>query len=148
MTRGKQRSCLAAAYALGLLVAIMAALTLKHTILKGETHPLVLELPSYKLPSLRSAILMMMDRAWVFIQKAGTVILLISIGLWALATYPKSAPPPEAVALQQQAAKLTGAAADQLQEQAGRLISHSALANSAAGTSRSLDRAGHPSAGV
>ncbi len=121
------------AYVLGLVAAIVAALALKHTILKGETHPLVLELPSYKLPSLRTAILLMLDRAWVFIRKAGTVILLISIALWALATYPKSAPPPEAVALQQQAAKLTGPAADELQDQAGRLISHSALANSAAG---------------
>ncbi len=121
------------AYTLGLVAAIVAALALKHTILKGETHPLVLELPSYKLPSLQTAVLLMLDRAWVFIRKAGTVILLISIALWALATYPKSAPPPEAVALQEQAAKLTGPSADELQEQAGRLISHSALANSAAG---------------
>jgi ferrous iron transport protein B len=121
------------AYTLGLVAAILAALALKHTILKGETHPLVLELPSYKLPSLRTALLMMLDRAWVFIRKAGTVILLISIALWALATYPKSAPPAEAVALEEQAAKLTGPGADQLQEQAGRLISHSALENSAAG---------------
>ncbi|HUJ72120.1 MAG TPA: ferrous iron transport protein B [Verrucomicrobiae bacterium] len=121
------------AYTLGLVMAIVAALALKHTILKGETHPLVLELPSYKLPSLRTAILMMLDRAWVFIRKAGTVILLISIALWALATYPKSAPPPEAIALQEQAAKLTGPSADELQEQASWLISHSALANSAAG---------------
>ena len=121
------------AYVLGLAAAIVAALALKHTILKGETHPLVLELPSYKLPSLRTAVLLMLDRAWVFIRKAGTVILLISIALWALATYPKSAPPPEAVALQEQAAKLAGPSADALREQAGRLISHSALANSAAG---------------
>jgi ferrous iron transport protein B len=121
------------AYVLGLVAAIVAALALKHTILKGETHPLVLELPSYKLPSLRTAILLMLDRAWVFIRKAGTVILLISIALWVLATYPKSAPPAEAVALQEQAARFTGPSADALQEQAGRLISHSALENSAAG---------------
>jgi ferrous iron transport protein B len=121
------------AYVLGLVAAVLAALTLKHTILKGETHPLVLELPSYKLPSLRTALLMMLDRAWVFIRKAGTVILLISIALWALATYPKSAPPPEAIALQKQAAKLTGPGADELHEQAGRLINHSALENSTAG---------------
>jgi ferrous iron transport protein B len=121
------------AYTLGLVAAIAAAFALKHTILKGETHPLVLELPSYKLPSLRTAFLTMLDRAWVFIRKAGTVILLISIALWALATYPKSAPPAEAIALQERAAKLTGDAAQDLQNQAERLIRHSALANSAAG---------------
>jgi ferrous iron transport protein B len=121
------------AYALGLAAAIAAALTLKHTILKGETRPLVLELPSYKLPSLRTAFLTMLDRARVFVCKAGTVILLISIALWALATYPKSAPPAEAITLQERAASLTGDKAQELQDQAERLISHSALANSAAG---------------
>jgi ferrous iron transport protein B len=122
-----------AAYLLGLVAAITAAMTLKHTVLKGETHPLVLELPSYRLPSLRTATLTMLGRAWVFIQKAGTVILLISIALWALATYPKSAPPREVIALQERAAKSTGSAAAELREEADSLISHSALANSAAG---------------
>jgi len=122
------------AYALGLLAAIGTALVLKRTILKGETRPLVLELPSYKQPSLRTATLMMLDRAWVFLRKAGTVILFISILLWVLATYPKSTPPPEAIALQQRAAAENS---EVLKEQAERLIAHSALANSAAG------RAGH-----
>lgn len=121
------------AYTLGLLAAIAAAFVLKRTILKGETRPLVLELPSYKMPSLRTAVLMMLDRARVFIRTAGTVILLISIGLWALATYPKSQPPAEAVALQQQAATMSGESGAELQAKADRLISHNALANSAAG---------------
>ena len=124
------------AYALGLTAAIAVAFILKRTILKGETRALVLELPSYKMPSLRSAVLMMLDRAWVFIRKAGTVILGISIALWVLATYPKSAPPAEAVALQQRAAALPAAQASQaaeLQAQADRLISHNALAHSTAG---------------
>ena len=122
------------AYALGLLAAIGTALVLKRTILKGETRPLVLELPSYKQPSLRTATLMMLDRAWVFLRKAGTVILFISILLWVLATYPKSTPPPEAIALQQRAVAENS---EVLKEQADRLIAHSALANSVAG------RAGH-----
>jgi ferrous iron transport protein B len=121
------------AYTLGLVAAITAAFVLKRTILKGETRPLVLELPSYKMPSLRTAVLMMLDRARVFIRTAGTVILLISIGLWALATYPKSQPPAEAVALQQQATTLPGERGAELQAKADRLISHSALAHSAAG---------------
>lgn len=121
------------AYTLGLLAAITAAFVLKRTILKGETQPLVLELPSYKWPNLRVAVLMMIDRARVFIRTAGTVILLISILLWVLATYPKSAPPVEAVALQTQAEALRGDQAGTLQARAGRLIARSALANSAAG---------------
>src|SRR5207247_326678 len=68
-----------------------------------------------------------------FIKNAGTVILLISILLWALATYPKSAPPAEAVALQEQATTQTGTEAAELWAKADRLISHSALASSAAG---------------
>ncbi|HTS17911.1 MAG TPA: ferrous iron transport protein B [Verrucomicrobiae bacterium] len=130
---GKAALVFAGAYALGLITAVIAAWILKHTILKGETHPLVLELPSYKLPSLRTAFLTMMDRAWVFMYKAGTVILLISIGLWVLATYPKSAPPAEAIAMQELASTRTGDAARDLQDQAERLINHSALENSAAG---------------
>ncbi len=110
------------AYGLGLLAAMGAAFALKRTVLKGETRPLVLELPGYKRPSLRTAVLMMLDRAWVFVKNAGTIILVFSIALWALATYPKSAPPPEAVAAQKADPAL-----------AQRLISQNALANSAAG---------------
>jgi ferrous iron transport protein B len=121
------------AYTLGIVAAIVAAFVLKRTILKGETRPLVLELPSYKLPSLRTAVLTMLDRAWIFIRKAGTVILLISIALWALATYPKSAPPFEAVVLQKQAAVSGEKDAEVLQSRADILISHSALEHSAAG---------------
>ena len=73
------------------------------------------------------------DRAMAFIKSAGTIILTISIALWALATYPKSPPPPEVIALQQQAAKLTGEEAAALQDQADRLSNHSALAHSTAG---------------
>ena len=125
------------AYTLGTAAAIAAAFVFKHTILKGETVPLVLELPSYKRPKLRTALLTMCDRAWVFIRNAGTVILFISILLWALATYPKSPPPAEAVSLQQQAETLeaNGATdeANELNARADRLVSHYALANSAAG---------------
>ena len=121
------------AYVLGLTMAITVAFVLKRTILKGETRALVLELPSYKMPSLRSALLMMLDRMWVFIRKAGTVILGISIALWVLATYPKSAPPAEALALQHQAVAAPAEQAVELQAKADRLISHNALAHSTAG---------------
>ena len=125
------------AYVLGIVAAVGVAFLLKRTLLKGETRPLVLELPSYKMPSLRTAALVTLDRARVFVRRAGTIILFVSVALWALATYPKSEPPPRAVALQQQAEqhRARGATkdADETQAQADRLTSRSALANSAAG---------------
>lgn len=79
----------AAAYSLGLFAALFTAWCLKKTILVGEAAPLVIELPPYRMPSLRNALLTTYDRASVFLRKAGSVILLIAVVLWALATYPK-----------------------------------------------------------
>lgn len=81
----------AIAYSLGIIVALIIAFIFKMTILPGETKPLVIELPPYRFPSFRNAFLTSIDRAKMFIKKAGTVILLFSIGLWFLATYPKTA---------------------------------------------------------
>jgi ferrous iron transport protein B len=67
----------------------MAAL-FNRTILKGEPPTFLLEMPPYRLPSLRTVIYQMFERAWLFLKRAGTVILSISIVLWFLATYPKS----------------------------------------------------------
>ena len=83
------------AYALGVVAALVMAAIFKRTILRGETRPLVIELPNYRRPSLLNALRLTLDRAWIFVKKAGTIILLISVALWALATYPKSTPPPE-----------------------------------------------------
>jgi ferrous iron transport protein B len=78
----------AAAYGLGLAAAFGTAWVLKRSVLRGPTRPLLLELPSYKLPSLRNAALAAADRGVVFLGKAGSVILLLSVGMWALSTYP------------------------------------------------------------
>lgn len=82
-------------YALGALAAIFSALIARRTILKGDARPMALELPSYKRPSLRTALVTTLDRAAVFIKKAGTVILAISIVLWWLSSHPKVDPTPE-----------------------------------------------------
>lgn len=79
----------AAAYLLGVVAAFFSAFCLKKTLVKGDTAPLVIELPAYRLPSLRNALITTVDRASVFLRSAGSVILLISVVLWALATYPK-----------------------------------------------------------
>ena len=77
------------AYALGIVAALGVAFVLKHSLLPGRARPLVIELPDFRMPSLRVALRTMVDRGLIFVKKAGTVILLISIGLWVLSTYPK-----------------------------------------------------------
>lgn len=89
-------------YALGILAGLLSALIARRTILKGAARPMVLELPTYKFPSLRTALLTTYDRGWVFLKNAGTNILAICIVLWWMGSFPKVQPPPEAVALHQQ----------------------------------------------
>src|SRR3712207_6834593 len=66
-------------YLLGIAVAIVVAWVLKHTILKAPPPPLVLELPPYRVPNPLNIIQTMRDRSWLFVKRAGTVILTISI---------------------------------------------------------------------
>ncbi len=70
------------------LVALLAAKFLRMTVLKGESTPFVMELPPYRFPTLRGLLIHTWERTWQYIKKAGTVILGISILLWALMTYP------------------------------------------------------------
>jgi ferrous iron transport protein B len=81
---------LAGAYGLGILAALAMAFVFKKTILPGESQPLLLELPAYKRPSLRNAFFHTVEKGGVFMKQAGTVILLISIGIWLVSTYPKT----------------------------------------------------------
>ncbi len=83
-----------AMYALGIFVAVIAAFILKKTILKSPPPPFVMELPPYRLPNLRTVLQNMFTRAWLFIKRAGTVILAISIILWALMYFPRGAEVP------------------------------------------------------
>lgn len=78
-------------YLLGTVVALIMAWFFKKTLLKGETPMLILELPPYKRPLLRQVLRHMWERSKLFLRRAGTVILGISIILWFLQTYPKSA---------------------------------------------------------
>ncbi len=79
-----------AMYLLGIVVALLMAWIFKKTLLKGETPMLIMELPAYKRPVLSVTLRHVWERAKLFLTRAGTVILGISIVLWFLATYPKS----------------------------------------------------------
>ena len=72
----------------GWLVALLSARILRSTIIKGEPTPFVMELPPYRLPTLRGLLLHTWERGWQYIKKAGTVILAISVLLWAAMTFP------------------------------------------------------------
>jgi ferrous iron transport protein B len=76
-------------YLTGILAAILVARLLRGTVFRGESAPFVMELPPYRMPTWRSVGIHMWDRAWMYLQKAGTVILAISILLWALGTFPR-----------------------------------------------------------
>ncbi|MCC7554407.1 MAG: ferrous iron transport protein B [Methanobacteriaceae archaeon] len=75
-------------YILGIVVAILVAAVLKKTMFKGLSTPFVMELPSYKLPSLKGVILHTWEKVRHFIRKAGTIILLTSIIIWILSSVP------------------------------------------------------------
>lgn len=77
-----------AMYLLGIVTAIVIAFVLKRTVLKAPAPPLVMELPRYRLPNWKNVFLNVFQRAGMFVKRAGTVILAISIILWALTTFP------------------------------------------------------------
>ncbi|MCS7044661.1 MAG: ferrous iron transport protein B [Bryobacteraceae bacterium] len=93
---GTRAAALLGLYLLGFLAAIATAKILKSSILKSERAPFVLELPPYRMPTLSSVGLRLLDRALAFLKRAGTVILGISILLWILASVPPAdgQPPP------------------------------------------------------
>jgi ferrous iron transport protein B len=87
---GTQGLTMLSMYLLGIVMALLMAWVFKKTLLKGETPMLIMELPPYKKPVVRVVLQHMWDRSKLFLRRAGTVILGISIILWFLATYPRS----------------------------------------------------------
>lgn len=80
-------------YVAGVVSAIAVAFVLKKLVFRGNTPPLLLELPTYKWPNFRSLMVGLWERARIFIRRAGTVILSLTILLWFLASYPKAPAP-------------------------------------------------------
>lgn len=123
-------------YALGASAALLTAAIFRRTILKGAARPMMLELPSYKWPSLRTAAMLTVDRAFVFMRKAGTVIVAICIVLWWLSAYPHVEAPVEATSLRQRAeaiATTNPAEAETMSAQADRIEASNAADHSFVG---------------
>lgn len=85
-------------YLTGILLALGGAKLLSVTAFKGESAPFVMELPPYRLPTLRSIFLHMWEKSWLYLKKAGTIILGVSIVLWVLAVFPREKEAPIAAA--------------------------------------------------
>jgi ferrous iron transport protein B len=83
---------LAALYVLGIVAAVAAAMLMKRTITRGPILPFMLELPSYKWPALRTVAFRVGERCWLFLRCAGTLILTVSLVVWAALYYPHNSP--------------------------------------------------------
>jgi ferrous iron transport protein B len=81
---GLQTLVMLGLYLAGLLAALFTAWLLKSSILKSSETPFILELPQYRMPTLRSLSLRLVDRAGIFLRKAGTIILCVTMALWVL----------------------------------------------------------------
>ena len=75
-------------YVIGIALAVVCAKLLKTTMLRGDTPPFVMELPPYRMPTIKSVGLHMWNRGSAYLKKAGTIILAISILLWAMQQWP------------------------------------------------------------
>ena len=74
-------------YVTGIVVGILIALLFKKTAFRGKPMPFVMELPNYRLPSLRSVLLLMWEKARDFLQRAFTVIFIATVIIWFLQTF-------------------------------------------------------------
>jgi ferrous iron transport protein B len=124
----------AACYLLGASAALGTAFVFRRTLLKGRSRPMVLELPSYKMPSLRNAFISAKDQGVAFLRTAGTVIMAICVVMWWLSAYPKAGPSEEAQALRAQAeTAATVSMQEELETAADRLDAQHAQERSFAG---------------
>ncbi len=77
-------------YLIGVVLAVALAKLLRSTIFQGDAAPFVMELPPYRLPTPKDTLIHVGQRGWQFLRKAGTIILGVSILLWAMTMYPQA----------------------------------------------------------
>lgn len=125
----------AGCYLLGGTAALLSALLFGRTVLRGRAKPMILELPTYKLPSLTNALLTAKDQGLSFLRTAGTVIMAICVVMWWLSAYPRTATPAAAEQLRAEAAApgVSAERAGTLNAEADALEARAAQAGSFAG---------------
>ncbi len=77
-------------YILGILMAVVTAKLLRKSLFKKDETPFVMELPPYRIPTLRSIITHMWDKSWQYLRKIGGIILVASVAIWFLSYYPRT----------------------------------------------------------
>lgn len=94
---GLQGLVLFGLYLAGIVGALLAALVLRRTVTKGEPHGFMMEMPKYQWPRLGDLLIGLWQRAWAFLKRAGTIIALTTVILWALLSFPRAADPTEQI---------------------------------------------------
>jgi ferrous iron transport protein B len=89
---GLQGLVLFGLYVAGIVGAMAAALVLRRSVTKGKGMGFMMEMPRYQMPLLRDLLLGLWQRAWIFLRRAGTIILASTIILWVLLSFPKTDP--------------------------------------------------------
>jgi len=97
-------------YILGASAGLLTALLVRLTLLRGRSRPMVIELPDYRRPSIRSALVTMWQRGLLFLRNAGSVILAISVVMWWLSAYPQAPETSQVAQLRAEAEALRGQA--------------------------------------
>ena len=77
-------------YMVGISLAMLISFTLHKTVFSRVSAPFVMELPPYRLPTIKGTLIHMWERSWMYLKKAGTIILGVSIVMWALSYYPRT----------------------------------------------------------
>ncbi len=86
---GRETTAMFCIVLLSWFFALMVSLLLRHTVIKGQPTPFIMELPPYRMPTLYGVLKHTWERVWQYIKKAGTVILAVSIIMWFLMTFPQ-----------------------------------------------------------
>jgi ferrous iron transport protein B len=87
---GSRAVALLSLYALGIVAAIGTAFLLRRTLLRAPRASFVMELPPYRVPTLRSLGVRLWDRSNIFLQRAGRVIMVVTVVLWVLTQFPRT----------------------------------------------------------
>ena len=87
---GLQGLVLFALYASGIVGAMLVALVLRRSVTKGAASGFIMELPKYQLPAARDLAIGLLQRAWIFLRRAGTIIFTVTIILWLLLNFPRA----------------------------------------------------------
>jgi ferrous iron transport protein B len=89
---GLQGLVLFGLYVIGIIGAMAVALVLRRSVTKGDASGFIMELPKYQLPHPKDLLIGLVQRAWIFLRRAGTIIFMVTVVLWLLLNFPRANP--------------------------------------------------------